>query len=78
MSKYKWKEICQFKQDVCLLPNDIQFQLPENFNIILNKKSGGNWRTETNYDLDNTITPSYNYGYLFGTYLGDGNDNCLL
>lgn len=71
-SKYKWKEIGQTNKDLLLLPNKINFILPETFKIELAKRTGGNWRG-LKYEIDNVIIPSYETGYLFGTFLGDGN-----
>ena len=71
-SKYKWKKIEDLKQDVFLLPKKIDFELPEDFKIILKKRRGGNWRTGHLYEIDQIIKPSYEIGYIFGTFLGDG------
>ncbi len=71
-SKYKWKKVEDLKQDVFLLPKNIDFELQEEFEIILKKRKGGNWRTGLLYETDNVIKPSYELGYIFGTFLGDG------
>jgi IMP dehydrogenase/GMP reductase len=65
-SKYKWKEIEKIKQDVLLIPNKINFDLPVDFNI--------NLKTKNKPDIN--INANYDSGYLFGTFLGDGNAIC--
>ncbi len=72
MSKYKWKQVQDFKQDVLLMPSKINFELMESFNICLKKRSGGNWRTGFTYEPDINLTPCYELGYILGTFLGDG------
>lgn len=75
-SKYKWKEISQVKHDVLLIPNKIHFVLPDTFSIPLLKRNGGNSVSGETYINDSNIIPSYSSGYLFGTFLGDGNASC--
>ena len=74
-SKYKWKEIKNCRQDCLLLPNNIQFELESYFKIELYKMDGGNGR-DGKQKLDVVMEPSYNLGYLFGTFLGDGHAMC--
>lgn len=71
-SKYKWKMISDLKQDCLLLPKNIEWELAESFSIPLLKRSGGNGHTSIVNSLDVTLTPSYELGYIFGTFLGDG------
>lgn len=70
-SKYKWSRIDEFKEKVCLLPKNIEFNIPESFNIELSNFAiaNRNWKELINYP---TITPSYDLGYIFGMFLGDG------
>jgi IMP dehydrogenase/GMP reductase len=70
-SKYKWKAISDAQNDILLLPKNIKFNLPDTFEIILDKRDCGNWRTGATHSNDSKITPSYDSGYLFGTFLGD-------
>ena len=77
-SKYKWKKISEINQDVLLIPNKINFNMPENFSIYLDKRDGGNWKNDTKYKNDCIITTNYDSGYLFGTFLGDGNASCTI
>ncbi len=77
-SKYKWKEVGEMKRDVCLFPKNIKFQLPEKFEINLEKRVSGNQRTGPIRDVDSVITANYNSGYLFGTFLGDESALCTL
>lgn len=64
-SKYKWKEIenCNKHNSVLLLPKNIDFKLKKEFSIPLYKK-------DINYV---TLANNYDLGYIFGTFLGDGN-----
>lgn len=71
-SKFKWKQVNQLKQDVTLIPKNINFELNDSFEIVLNKKSGGNWKSGFIYEKDYILTPSYELGYILGTFLGDG------
>lgn len=75
LSKYKWKQIKDLKKDVLLMPKNIDFELPKSFEIKLKKRSGGNWRTGYDYTIDSVLTPSYELGYIFGTFLGNGSAN---
>lgn len=74
-SKYKWKPISETKKDVCLLPNKINFNIEkDDFRISILKKYKGNGLTYNidDYKEDVVLTPSYELGYIFGTFLGDG------
>ncbi len=71
-SKYKWKAVADLKQDVLLMPRHITFDLKKDFEIVLKKRSAGNWRTGYSYAPDVKMTASYDLGYIFGTFLGDG------
>ncbi len=72
ISKYKWKEVKDLKQDALLMPRNIFFELEKNFNILLKKRTNGNWRTGYTYEIDKSLLPNYDLGYIFGTFLGDG------
>ena len=61
-SKYKWKRVEDFRQDALLTPRNINFDMGDFFSINLKKKGGD----------DVTLTPSYDLGYIYGTFLGDG------
>jgi len=61
-SKYKWKRVENFRQDALLTPRNINFDMRDSFSINLKKKGGD----------DVTLTPSYDLGYIYGTFLGDG------
>ena len=71
-SKFKWKQVKDTQNDVFLFPKEINFNLPKTFKIDLYKKTGGN-QLKPLVTLDSTLVPNYNVGYIFGTYLGDGN-----
>ncbi|MHB1243932.1 MAG: IMP dehydrogenase [Gaiellaceae bacterium] len=67
--KLKWKSIGETERDVLLLPRRIAFELPDELHIDLRDFS----RREQplrRYRVD--IRESYELGYLFGTFLGDG------
>jgi inosine-5'-monophosphate dehydrogenase len=69
-SKIGWKQAGSLAQDVLLLPRNIAFEVPDMFVIdlrdfaIRKEKQLARHRT--------TIEPSYFLGYVFGTFLGDG------
>jgi len=73
-SKYKWQEIRDVKRSCLLMPKEINFELEKYFEIKLEKRCGGNGKRSSpfQYKTDCTIEPSYNAGYMFGTFLGDG------
>ncbi len=74
--KYVWKEIKDTQRDVLLMPKRIQFDLPKTFDILIKKRNGGNYLSGEKYVTEYMLTPSYELGYIFGTFLGDGNANC--
>lgn len=80
--KYKWLSISENKfssaQTMLLFPKQINFELQETFKIQLNKRNGGNGRGEIkiSYCIDSELIPTYDLGYIFGTFLGDGTANC--
>ncbi len=70
LSKIRWKEIGETERDIMLLPRHIMFDLPQGFEIDLcefavrQKKQLARYHTK--------IADSYELGYIFGTFLGDG------
>jgi IMP dehydrogenase/GMP reductase len=70
-SKFKWKTLNEYNNDyVCLMPKNINFNLPDKFNyditkFIFNKVASSHLYTN--------LTPSYGLGFLIGSFLGDGN-----
>lgn len=71
-SKYKWKKISDADGDVFLFPKNIKFEFAKQFKINLVKRIGGNYKSGHVYEDDSLMEPSYDLGYLFGTFLGDG------
>ena len=71
-SKYKWKPVSELKQDVILMPNNLEFELNGDFKIILEKRTGGNWKIGYKYETEFILKPDYDLGYILGTFLGDG------
>lgn len=68
-SKLGWQEIGQAGRCALLSPRAIGFEIPEHFSIDLHEFS---IRTKllSRYNLD--LKDSYDLGFLFGTFLGDG------
>lgn len=71
-SKLKWQEIGKSSEIALLLPNKIKFKLPKTFNHEITIRDGGNGKNYKKTKVDFTLTPSYELGYIFGTFLGDG------
>lgn len=72
-SKFKWKQVKDLNKDSFLMPNKINFELQENFSIPIKKRDGGNNKNSVKYKIDVILSPSYDLGYIFGTFLGYGN-----
>ncbi|HVX85069.1 MAG TPA: IMP dehydrogenase [Phycisphaerae bacterium] len=69
-TKLKWKPIGELDRDVLLLPRQIRFERPDHFLIDLRDFA---LRKHKQLDRYNTaIADSYELGYVFGTFLGDG------
>ncbi len=69
-TKYGWKQIGTIKQDVCLLPKHIAFELPQSFTIDLREFAIRQELQLARYRTE--IPASYELGYVFGAFLGDG------
>jgi inosine-5'-monophosphate dehydrogenase len=69
-SKVRWKTLADLAQDVLLLPRRIAFELPDDFEIDLRQFAVRRDKQLARYRL--TVRPTYFLGYLFGTFLGDG------
>ncbi|GIV59112.1 MAG: hypothetical protein KatS3mg043_0201 [Rhodothermaceae bacterium] len=69
-SKLSWQEVGAAERVTFLLPERIRFELPEHFSIDLKAFA---IRKERQLDRYHTRIPdSYELGFLFGTFLGDG------
>ena len=68
-SKLRWKEVGEASGDTLLLPRHIAFDLPDHFEFDLGEFARREARLER---YRRTIEDSYLLGYLFGTFLGDG------
>lgn len=74
--KIVWKECDTIKQDCLLFPRYISFNMPNSFRIPIMKRALGNWRSGYTYKEDFILEPSYDSGYILGTFLGDGSAHC--
>ncbi|HEX8728417.1 MAG TPA: IMP dehydrogenase [Ktedonobacterales bacterium] len=70
VSKLTWKEIGQANGDALLAPRRINFELPETFEIDLREFAVRQNKQLARYNT--RMAPSYELGYLFGAFLGDG------
>ena len=86
-SKYKWNNIeNSVEKKLLLMPKNIIWKLPENFNIDLADYSirsiiDENYIITKNANDIKTkrhITSNYDLGYIFGTFLGDGNSRITI
>lgn len=73
LSKIKWMEIGDERKKSTLFPRFINFEMPKTFEISIKKRCFGNGKDPSVGRLTDVILkPSYELGYLFGTFLGDG------
>jgi len=83
-SKYKWKQIGEIENEkmFTLMPNKFEWTLSNNFIVDLAEYNKRGIVTDSSIEtcgnLGKTkfkryITSNYKLGYIFGTYLGDGN-----
>lgn len=71
-NRFGWKQMREVAQDVLTSPSHIDFEWNEAFEIDLSQY----FRRESALKgYHNHIRPSYDLGYLFGTFLGDGNSH---
>ncbi|MBA3500718.1 MAG: IMP dehydrogenase, partial [Deltaproteobacteria bacterium] len=68
--KLGWQEIGAVDRATCLLPNQIAFELPQTFSIELADFAVRKDRQLARYTRQ--IDATYELGYVFGTFLGDG------
>ncbi|WP_245576136.1 IMP dehydrogenase [Deinococcus murrayi] len=69
-SKLRWKAVGEAEGDVFLMPRQLHFELPESFEIDLSDFAVRQAPLQQRYQTK--IRESYDLGYLFGTFLGDG------
>lgn len=79
-SKYKWMSLDDINKSSCLLmPKNIEWSLDDNIEIDLELycKNGNIYENEISTTKTNRfnryLKSNYNLGYIFGTFLGDGN-----
>ena len=70
ISKLGWQEIGTAERAALLAPGRVDFELPPGFRIDLREFAVRTRRQLDRYHVD--IEQSYELGYLFGTFLGDG------
>jgi IMP dehydrogenase/GMP reductase/intein/homing endonuclease len=70
ISKIRWKEIGESERDIMLLPRHITFELPQGFEIDLRDFAILQGKPLARYQTN--IPDTYELGYVFGTFLGDG------
>jgi IMP dehydrogenase/GMP reductase len=69
VSKLQWREVGSVDHAAYLAPQRVRFELPDGFEIDLGR-FGVRERMLDRYIT--TIRPSYELGYVFGSFLGDG------
>jgi inosine-5'-monophosphate dehydrogenase len=70
VSKLSWKEIADVDRAALLAPKQIDFELPSSLRIDLRDFAVRTEKQLARYNVH--IEQSYDLGYLFGTFLGDG------
>ncbi|MBB5235224.1 IMP dehydrogenase [Deinococcus budaensis] len=68
--KLRWKAVGETQGDVFLMPRQLHFELPSSLDINLGDFAARQGQLERRYPT--RIRESYDLGYLFGTFLGDG------
>lgn len=71
-NNYGWKEIRDVRNDLLLLPSKINFRMESDFTFNLIDYSDSN-KISNMGTIFNDINSSYELGYVFGVFLGDGN-----
>jgi len=74
-SKIKWMEIGKLDRGCMLMPKNINFELANTFKEKIYKRCGGHYKAGFKYKIDVILEPSYDLGYIFGTFLGDGSSS---
>lgn len=75
-SKFKWSQISDINNSVLLMPKHIQFELPVTFKHNMSQYYQSR-RSFSGRKKINDLIPSYELGYLLGTFLGDGHSSGL-
>jgi IMP dehydrogenase/GMP reductase len=68
--KIRWEEIGALERGVCLMPRRIALDVPDRFGIDLREFAVRKARQLARYRVE--VDPSYELGYVFGAFLGDG------
>jgi inosine-5'-monophosphate dehydrogenase len=69
-SKYKWQAVGESAGDVFLMPRQLHFDWPQHLDVDLGEFAVRQAQLAARYHTQ--IGASYDLGYLFGTFLGDG------
>ncbi|MGI9175814.1 MAG: IMP dehydrogenase [Rhodothermales bacterium] len=70
VSKLRWTPVGELERGTFLLPREIAFELPDQLHIDLREFAVRKDRQLARYETE--ISASYELGFLFGTFLGDG------
>jgi len=70
ISNIRWQEVGASEHDTMLLPGHITFALPEGFTVDLSEFAVQ--KQEQREDYSTTLADTYELGYVFGTFLGNG------
>lgn len=72
-SKFHWDNSeDNFKNKTLVMPMKISFEMKESFTIDMNLFAHSVRGFSGSSDINKSIIPSYNLGYLIGTFIGDG------
>lgn len=71
-NKLKWQKIGKHNNVALLMPRNISFEIPKTFKECIFIRNGGNRHSSIKKKCDFILEPTYDVGYMFGTFLGDG------
>lgn len=77
MDNYKWKQIQDLRQDTFTFPKNVQFEMPIDFSFTLEEYYKSTRKEENRVASLVDLKPTYDLGYIFGCFLGDGNASII-